>query len=135
LWWAAVNRASASVLVAGANEIILSSEFLKHVRREVEVESRDVPTKHEGTWAAFRVLKTKSPAELRGRRFRGLSGEQQVSMLLSFIGDSSQFRFAGGSGQSLARASSLPAPAANAFRRGEVSSPAFSLLMARAQSF
>jgi adenylate cyclase len=57
----AVNRASRFCAAAGANEIILSSEFLKHVWREVEVESRDVPTKHEGTWAAFRVLKTKLP--------------------------------------------------------------------------
>ncbi|HWY06058.1 MAG TPA: adenylate/guanylate cyclase domain-containing protein [Candidatus Acidoferrales bacterium] len=57
----AVNRASRFCAAAGANEIIVSSEFLKHVWREVEVESRDVPTKHEGTWAAFRVLKTKLP--------------------------------------------------------------------------
>jgi adenylate cyclase len=57
----AVNRASRFCSAAGANEIILSSEFLKHVWRDVEVESRDVPTKHEGTWAAFRVLKTKTP--------------------------------------------------------------------------
>jgi adenylate cyclase len=57
----AVNRASRFCAAAGANEIILSSEFLKHVWREVEVESRDVPTKHEGTWAAFRVLKAKLP--------------------------------------------------------------------------
>jgi len=57
----AVNRASRFCAAAGANEIILSSEFLKHVWRDVEVESRDVPTKHEGTWAAFRVLKTKIP--------------------------------------------------------------------------
>ena len=57
----AVNRASRFCAAAGANEIILSSEFLKHVWRDVEVESRDVPTKHEGTWAAFRVLKTKPP--------------------------------------------------------------------------
>ena len=57
----AVNRASRFCAAAGANEIILSSEFLKHVWRDVEVESRDVPTKHEGTWAAFRVLKTKLP--------------------------------------------------------------------------
>ena len=55
----AVNRASRFCAAAGANEIIVSSEFLKHVWREVEVESRDVPTKHEGTWAAFRVLKAK----------------------------------------------------------------------------
>jgi adenylate cyclase len=57
----AVNRASRFCAAAGANEIIVSSEFLKHVWREVEVESREVPTKHEGTWAAFRVLKTKLP--------------------------------------------------------------------------
>jgi adenylate cyclase len=57
----AVNRASRFCAAAGPNEIILSSEFLKHVWREVEVESRDVPTKHEGTWAAFRVLKAKLP--------------------------------------------------------------------------
>jgi adenylate cyclase len=57
----AVNRASRFCAAAGANEIIVSSEFLKHVWRDVEVESRDVPTKHEGTWAAFRVLKTKTP--------------------------------------------------------------------------
>jgi adenylate cyclase len=57
----AVNRASRFCAAAGANEIIVSSEFLKHVWREVEVESRDVPTKHEGTWAAFRVLRTKLP--------------------------------------------------------------------------
>jgi adenylate cyclase len=57
----AVNRASRFCAAAGANEIIVSSEFLKHVWRDVEVESRDVPTKHEGTWAAFRVLKTKLP--------------------------------------------------------------------------
>jgi adenylate cyclase len=57
----AVNRASRFCAAAGANEIILSSEFLKHVWREVEVESREVPTKHEGTWAAFRVLKAKTP--------------------------------------------------------------------------
>ncbi len=57
----AVNRASRFCAAAGANEIILSSEFLKHVWREAEVESRDVPTKHEGTWAAFRVLKAKTP--------------------------------------------------------------------------
>jgi adenylate cyclase len=57
----AVNRASRFCAAAGANEIIVSSEFLKHVWRDVEVESRDVPTKHEGTWAAFRVLKTKIP--------------------------------------------------------------------------
>ncbi len=56
----AVNRASRFCSAAGANEIIVSSEFLKHVWREVEVEARDVPTKHEGTWAAFRVLKTKT---------------------------------------------------------------------------
>jgi adenylate cyclase len=57
----AVNRASRFCSAAGANEIIVSSEFLKHVWRDVEVESRDVPTKHEGTWAAFRVLRTKIP--------------------------------------------------------------------------
>jgi adenylate cyclase len=57
----AVNRASRFCAAAGPNEIILSSEFLKHVWREVEVESRDVPTKHEGIWAAFRVLKAKLP--------------------------------------------------------------------------
>jgi adenylate cyclase len=57
----AVNRASRFCSAAGANEIIVSSEFLKHVWRDVEVEARDVPTKHEGTWAAFRVLKTKAP--------------------------------------------------------------------------
>jgi adenylate cyclase len=57
----AVNRASRFCAAAGANEIIVSSEFLKHVWRDVEVESRDVPTKHEGTWAAFHVLKTKLP--------------------------------------------------------------------------
>ena len=56
----AVNRASRFCSAAGANEIILSSEFLKHVWRDVEVEAREVPTKHEGTWAAFRVLKTKA---------------------------------------------------------------------------
>jgi hypothetical protein len=38
----------------------VSSEFLKHVWRDVEVEARDVPTKHEGTWAAFRVVKPKT---------------------------------------------------------------------------
>jgi adenylate cyclase len=57
----AVNRASRFCSAAGANEIILSSEFLKHVWHEVEVEPREVPTKHEGTWSAFRVLKTKTP--------------------------------------------------------------------------
>jgi adenylate cyclase len=57
----AVNRASRFCSAAGANEIILSSEFLKHVWRDVEVEGREVPTKHEGTWSAFRVLKTKKP--------------------------------------------------------------------------
>jgi adenylate cyclase len=57
----AVNRASRFCSAAGANEIILSSEFLKHVWREVEVEPREVPTKHEGSWSAFRVLKTKTP--------------------------------------------------------------------------
>jgi adenylate cyclase len=57
----AVNRASRFCAAAGANEIIVSSEFLKHVWRDVEVESRDVPTKHEGTWAAFRVLRSKQP--------------------------------------------------------------------------
>jgi len=56
----AVNRASRFCAAAGANEIILSSEFLKHVWRDVEVEARDVPTKHEGTWAAFRVLRAKA---------------------------------------------------------------------------
>lgn len=56
----AVNRASRFCSAAGANEIIVSAEFLKHVWREVEVEARDVPTKHEGTWAAFRVLKLKA---------------------------------------------------------------------------
>jgi len=39
----------------------VSFGFLKPVWREVRVESRDVPTKHEVTWAAFRVLKTKLP--------------------------------------------------------------------------
>jgi len=57
----AVNRASRFCSAAGANEIILSAEFLKHVWREVEVEAREVPTKHEGTWSAFRVVKTKTP--------------------------------------------------------------------------
>jgi adenylate cyclase len=56
----AVNKASRYCSAAGANEIIVSSEFLKHVWRDVEVEARDVPTKHEGTWAAFRVLRTKA---------------------------------------------------------------------------
>jgi adenylate cyclase len=56
----AVNRASRFCAAAGANEIIVSSEFLKHVWREVDVEARDVPTKHEGTWAAFRVLRAKT---------------------------------------------------------------------------
>jgi adenylate cyclase len=56
----AVNRASRFCSAAGANEIILSSEFLKHVWREVDVEAREVPTKHEGTWAAFRVLRAKT---------------------------------------------------------------------------
>ncbi len=56
----AVNRASRFCSAAGANEIIVSSEFLKHVWRDVEVEARDVPTKHEGTWAAFRVVKLKA---------------------------------------------------------------------------
>jgi adenylate cyclase len=55
----AVNRASRFCAAAGANEIIVSSEFLKHVWREVEVEARDVPTKHEGTWAGFRVMRVK----------------------------------------------------------------------------
>jgi adenylate cyclase len=55
----AVNRASRFCAAAGANEIILSSEFLKHVWRDVEVEARDVPTKHEGTWSAFRVVRLK----------------------------------------------------------------------------
>ncbi|HUL32514.1 MAG TPA: adenylate/guanylate cyclase domain-containing protein [Candidatus Eisenbacteria bacterium] len=55
----AVNRASRFCSAAGANEIIVSSEFLKHVWRDVEVEAREVPTKHEGTWAAFRVVKLK----------------------------------------------------------------------------
>jgi len=56
----AVNRTSRFCSAAGANEIILSSEFLKHVWRDVEVEAREVPTKHEGTGAALRVLKTKA---------------------------------------------------------------------------
>jgi adenylate cyclase len=56
----AVNRASRFCAAAGANEIILSQELMKHVWREVEVEARDVPTKHEGTWGAFRVLKSKT---------------------------------------------------------------------------
>jgi len=56
----AVNRASRFCAAAAANEIILSSEFLKHVWRDVEVEARDVPTKHEGTWSAFRVVKLKA---------------------------------------------------------------------------
>jgi adenylate cyclase len=56
----AVNRTSRLCSAAGANEIILSSEFLKHVWREVEVEGREVPTKHEGTWSAFRVLRMKA---------------------------------------------------------------------------
>jgi adenylate cyclase len=56
----AVNRGSRFCAAAGPNEIILSSEFLKHVWREVDVEARDVPTKHEGTWSAFRVVKLKA---------------------------------------------------------------------------
>ena len=55
----AVNRASRFCAAAGANEIILSAEFLKHVWRDVEVEARDVPTKHEGTWSAYRVVRLK----------------------------------------------------------------------------
>ena len=55
----AVNRASRFCAAAGANEIILSAEFLKHVWRDVEVEARDVPTKHEGTWPAYRVVRLK----------------------------------------------------------------------------
>jgi len=56
----AVNRASRFCAAAGANEVIVSAEFLKHVWRDVEVEARDVPTKHEGTWSAYRVVKLKA---------------------------------------------------------------------------
>ena len=56
----AVNRASRFCSAAGANRNIVSAEFLKHVWRDVEVEPREVPTKHEGTWAAYRVLKLKA---------------------------------------------------------------------------
>jgi len=56
----AVNRASRFCAAAGANEIIVSEEFLKHVWRDVEVEAREVPTKHEGTWPAYRVVKLKA---------------------------------------------------------------------------
>jgi adenylate cyclase len=56
----AVNRASRFCAAAGANEIIVSAEFLKHVWRDVEVEAREVPTKHEGTWSAFRVVRLKA---------------------------------------------------------------------------
>lgn len=55
----AVNRASRYCSAAAAGEILLSQEFHRHVWREIEVETREVPTKHEGTWSAFRVLKTK----------------------------------------------------------------------------
>ncbi|HEY4978865.1 MAG TPA: adenylate/guanylate cyclase domain-containing protein [Candidatus Acidoferrum sp.] len=57
----AVNRASRYCSAAGAGEILMSEEFHRHVWREIEVESREVPTKHEGTWPAFRLVKTKSP--------------------------------------------------------------------------
>jgi adenylate cyclase len=52
----AVNRASRFCAAAEANEVLLSQDFHKHVWREVEVEAREIPTKHEGTWAAFRVV-------------------------------------------------------------------------------
>jgi len=57
----AVNKASRYCSAAGPNEVLLSQDIHKHVWREVEVEPRDVPTKHEGTWSAFRVLKPKTP--------------------------------------------------------------------------
>jgi adenylate cyclase len=57
----AVNRASRFCAAAGANEVLLSQEFHRHVWREAEVEPREVPTKHEGNWAGFRVLKLKTP--------------------------------------------------------------------------
>lgn len=56
----AVNRASRICSAAGANEILLSADFHKHVWREAEVEPREIPTKHEGTWSAFRVLTQKA---------------------------------------------------------------------------
>jgi adenylate cyclase len=57
----AVNRASRYCSAAGAGEILLSQEFHRHVWREIDVETREVPTKHEGTWSAFSVVKTKIP--------------------------------------------------------------------------
>src|SRR5260370_16562723 len=56
-----VNPPPPSSPAPDANQLFSTSEFLNHLFREVEVESRDVPTKHEGTWAAFRRLKTKLP--------------------------------------------------------------------------
>ncbi len=55
----AVNRASRFCSAAGANEILLSQDFYKHVWREIEVESRQVATKHEGNWPAYHVLRPK----------------------------------------------------------------------------
>ncbi len=57
----AVNRASRYCSAAGAGEILLSQEFHRHVWREIEVETREVPTKHEGTWSAFQVVASKNP--------------------------------------------------------------------------
>lgn len=57
----AVNRASRYCSAAGAGEILLSQEFHRHVWREIDVEPRELPTKHEGTWSAFRLVRTKSP--------------------------------------------------------------------------
>jgi adenylate cyclase len=57
----AVNRASRFCAAAGPNEVLLSQEFHRHVWREADVEPREVPTKHEGTWPAFRVVKLKTP--------------------------------------------------------------------------
>jgi hypothetical protein len=56
-----ISRAASFCAAAGPNEVLLSQEFHRHVWRETDVEPREVPTKHEGTWPAFRVVKLKTP--------------------------------------------------------------------------
>lgn len=58
-----VNKASRLCAAAGPHEVLISTEFHQHVWREVEVQPRQIETKHEGPMAVFHLVRMKGPAK------------------------------------------------------------------------
>jgi adenylate cyclase len=56
----AVNMTARYCSAAGRSEIIVSPQVYEKLWCDLKVEAVEVPTKHEGTWSAYRLLGMRS---------------------------------------------------------------------------